>query len=291
MKPETFRALRSVYYGKASRSEWDDANARVRYLKPATMSEDAWRALECGAYPPNDLRHATHDELIAATLAADAEVSWDEVFEAFVLGCAGTWPRGRQTLISASYARHLEVHPYDRPDATRASDVCLACGLPGRATWDQTDAIFRLYWGYAWNEFPSTHHVDLEERASASPPRLDDAGRLAFRALLRAIDEAPDSEAPNVLAKRLGKEKRLPGTDVYRRYGVLMALGECGVLPNQVAPPSFDAPFSFSARLAAHDRLGRSYRSDIVLPLAGWHGALGVDWERAAELFGEWVRS
>ncbi len=286
MDAQTFKRLKEVYYSKGSVSDYDLQHERLVYGQPKGMVDAVWAELCAGDHPPNDFRVVGHDQLLADILAADASVSWDAVFDGFMLGCSGRWPRGRQTLISAARARQLTEHAFEGPDDGDPDRICERCGLPRRSRWDQSDETFRLYWGYAWNETPSTWWVDLDERARAEMPTLEDADVEAFAALLRAIDEAPPDETPGRLEKRLGKAKLLPGADKYRRYGILIALGEVGVLPNTSVPASYDAALTPSERHAAHEALGQSHRSDVVLPLAGWRGELGVDWARAEWMFG-----
>lgn len=289
MDPGTFERLRHVYYGRDADSVWDDEHGRTRQRRPGSMPEATWRELLSGPYPPNDFRRLDHDEIVARTLAADARVSWEEVFDGFVLGCGKAWPRGRQTLISAAHARHLCSHDYVNPDADGDDDVCHVCGVPRRVTIDHTDAVCRLYWGYAWNETAELHHVDLAERAEVPTPEVGDEERAAFVTLLRAIAAADADETPGQLEKRIAKAKLLPGTDKYRRYGILLALGEVGVLPNELVAPSYDRLVPRPELWAASKKAKTSFRSDIVLPLAGWRGHLAIDWERAQELFGDRV--
>ncbi len=250
------------------------------------MTDVDWAWLNSGEHAPNAFDSACHDELVARMRIAEEHVSWREALDGLILGCSGAWPRGRQTPISLAYAAHLEPHAFDPGDAEPAPNtICQVCGLPMQATWDRTEDVFRLYWGYAWNEMPESYLPELEERSEAEMPEVGAADEAAFSALLTAIDQAPVGETPGQLESRLRKAKLLPGTEKYRRYGILSALAELGILPNVLLECTADGFVSRKTRLnAAHNVLG-SPRSDIVLPLAAWRGELRIDWDRVDALY------
>jgi hypothetical protein len=77
----------------------------------------------------------------------------------------------------------------------------------------------------------------------------------------------------------------LDQTDKYKRYGILQALAECGILPNKLIKPKYEEFTSVKDLWAASKSLSTSSRSDIVLPLGGWKGAYGVDMKRYQEIF------
>jgi len=82
--------------------------------------------------------------------------------------------------------------------------------------------------------------VDLEHRLSIETPNVPPEDVATFIRLLELVDAAPPEETPGALEKRLAKEKALPGTDKYRRYGILEALAEANVLPNALIEPTFE---------------------------------------------------
>jgi hypothetical protein len=277
-----FRLLKETYYGTSRQSAWDPALERTVHGRPGRISEEDWAWLQSSARPPDAVEAWTHDAWVDRIRAVAARVEWRPVLDGFLAACAGTWPRGRQTPISLAYAQHLPDHRFEPGgDGT----VCAICGLPQRATFDRTEEVFRLHWGYAWNEQPAHFLADLEEWSELDRPaqRAEDAR--AFVALLEAIDRAPPDEPPSALEKRLRAAKLPCRVDKYRRYGILLALGELGILPNERIPPSVDGFVTWSSRRAAAAGAGGSHRSDVVLPLSGWRGDLGVDWGRTAALY------
>lgn len=280
MDDETQRWVKATYYGKDKVEDFD--GARFVHGRPASIAPGAWARFVGGAYPPDDHEQADHDALVDRILEADAALSWDEVLRGFVAGF-GSWPRGRQTAISSAFARHLRPHAYvPAPDGTAR---CATCTLPAREEWDRTDAVFRCYWGYAWNEMLEHAVPDLEERVrrGATPdPTDEDCARL--RSWLACIGDAPAAETPGQLQARLGKAKIVPGVDKYRRLGMLAALAELGVLPTRMGG-RYDAMRSTGDFAAAQATVRGSPRSDVPLPLATWRGALGVDEARARALF------
>lgn len=286
MDTRTFRLLKQTYYGKDAQTQWDEALGSSRYERPSNMSQEDWSSLCEGPLAPNAFEAIGHDEILLRMGIAQAHVTWREALDGFLLGCSGTWPRGRQTPISLAYGAHLKPHAFAGRDEKPVSNtMCATCGLPLVSTLDRTQDIFRLYWGYAWNESPESYLVDLEERAEAEMPDVEDDDRQTFRALLEAIDEAPAEETPGKLQARLGSAKLLPGTDKYRRYGVLLALGELGIMPSAVLGPSADGFIPWEVRLHASSKAGGSPRSDVVVPLSGWRGELGIDWARVDTLY------
>lgn len=276
MDAHIFKLLKETYYGKSSVE--DIVADRLHYSKPKTLSQSEWKALLASPFPPNDYETASHDEMVERILAADAELEWDDVLDGFVLGCLGVWKRGIQTAISCAFARNLEPHAYR---AAERYDGCEICELKQSSRWDRTDQVFRCYWGYGWNEMLWRCVPDLEERVSVRAGQPSTAQRRAFGSILRAIDEAPAGETPAELAARLGRAKLLPKTDKYRRYGILLALSELGVMPSTIAG-RYDELVGVSARLRAWQHLRGS---SLPMPLAAWRGEDGVDWERAEELF------
>jgi hypothetical protein len=63
----------------------------------------------------------------------------------------------------------------------------------------------------------------------------------------------------------------------YERYGILQALAETGILPNELITPRWDRFISPAEFWQAGENLKGSPRPDVVLPLAAWRGKLGLD--------------
>lgn len=100
------------------------------------------------------------------------------------------------------------------------------------------------------------------------------------------IASQPAGTTPGQLEKVLGTRKLLPRTDKYQRYGILQALAELGIMPNPYLPPSLDRAILVAERHEAGRQVPGGSRSDIVLPLAGWRGEIGIDQDRVKTLLG-----
>ena len=144
---------------------------------------------------------------------------------------------------------------------------CSICGLPENTTEDTTHNLFTYYLGHSWNEFPKHFVAELEDILQYPKPEITNTDKAYLTKLLLSINVADENETPGQLEKRIGKEKLLPKTDKYKRYGILQTLAILGILPSKEELDKQPA------------------RSDIVLPLAGWKGKLGVDFEKAKKIF------
>ena len=273
--------LKKVYVGKQRVESWNDGV--FVYGQPPDVDDADWAWIHDCGFAPNRHETATHDTMVERLRAAEHRVSWRAALDGFVLGCVGRWPRGRQTPISLAYAAHLDPHAFTS-SAPGDDTPCEHCGLPCRTQWDATEQVFRLHAGYVWNELPEHYLPDLEEHPANALPVVTEADRAAFLRMLEAADAAEPGETPGQLAKRLGST-HFPRSDKYARYGMLSALAELGVLPNERLPPTADRFVPLKERHAAAEGLRGSIRSDVVLPLAAWRGKLGVDWSRVEALW------
>ncbi|XXF76069.1 hypothetical protein P2318_23820 [Myxococcaceae bacterium GXIMD 01537] len=253
-------------------------------LKRKGAPTDAELALAAKAgFPFEECVELEHDAVVHRLLAAAGRIPEQAVLSAFVAGLGGSWPRGRQPLISFSFARHLAPHAYT---PTPGYEHCRHCGLPGRAELDFTEEVLRWHVGAVWNEVPESYLPDLEEFAALTPPAPSDEDRAVLtRVLALAAAASPDC-TPGQFERELQRAKHIPGSDKYARHGLLSALAEVGVLPNPLLPPTWDRFVTQEEVWEASKRVKGSPRSDIVMPLAAWRGSHGVDRERAKRLFG-----
>jgi len=212
------------------------------------------------------LRHAESlpaRTFIARAVAAAQALQRDDVAAAFVAGAGGSAPRGRQTLISYAWAIHL-------PQALADSDPALPdCGLSDPVRFDPTETLVRLALGWAWNELPENYLADLEAAArhGLPTPTADDVAR--FRGLIARIAEQPPQTTPGELEKVLAREKVVPRSDKYQRYGILQALAEAGVMPNPHVPPALVVNFRSSVRTVRKGQLLAGI-SGTALAIACW---------------------
>ncbi|MCA1007792.1 hypothetical protein LCL87_18935 [Rhodococcus hoagii] len=232
-------------------------------------------AAEGFGWPVRSTERWTPPEIVErATVAADA-IDVDGVLGAFVAGL-GSAPRGRQTVISYGWARHLGT-------ADQGNHGIPDCGLTEDSyEVDVTEALLRLALGWAWNELPQHYLPDLEAAAAQGLPLPTDDDRQRLRALLDLVRTLPAGTLPSDLEKAVARSKIVPGTDKYQRYGILIGLSEIGVLPCPALVPSWDRFIPDTERRAAYRTVRSGPRSDIPVPLASWRG--GLDEDRAEQL-------
>ncbi len=254
------------------------SGAATRDAAPATPEEIA-EAERRGWAPKRKLR-LNAAEFLERVTAAVSRLDSQAVMAAFVAGVGGSAVRGRQ--IPMSYAW--------------ASTVIQAIAAGGRTLADfdirepieidYSHELVTLALGNAWNERPARFLPDLEAAAEQGPPSPSKPDWQTFHALIEMIAAQPPETTPGQLEKALAARKLLPATDKYQRYGILQALAEIGIMPNPYLPPSLDRAIPAAERHAAGRQVPGGSRSDIVLPLAGWRGELGVDRSRLERLFG-----
>jgi hypothetical protein len=256
------------------------AKGKDKALGPLGASELA--ELAAAGWPVGVPVTLSHDEVVDRLRRAAALFDVKTIADAFVAGL-GSAPRGRQPLISYAFARHLAMHEgvYEANYS-----ACRACGIDRSTTLDPSKELLLYYSGNVWNERPGRWCIELEELARSGAPQPTQEDRHTLLALLRACDASDAAITPGQLEQQLAKDKILRTTKTkYERYGILQALAETGILPNELIAPRWDRFITPAEIWRASENLKGSPRSDVVLPLAAWRGRLGVDWQRAAEIF------
>lgn len=273
--------LKKIY--QHSNSFYNSEYGLWEYKIPSDITQSQLQALENIGLKPNHFETFYHDTTITQLLEFQnhAKVDLSFVTALFYKGITGEMPRARQSLMSFVYAKHLTEHSFV------GDETCKICGLPKQQTLDRTETLHTNYLGHSWNELPLSFLIDLQEIVNFEKPIITNQDKEFLIRLLQVIEQASDNETPSELEKRLAKEKILPKTDKYKRYGILQTLAECGILPNPFLTPFWDNFYTCTESWEAHDKLKGSSRSDIILPLAGWRGRFGVNWERYREIFGE----
>jgi hypothetical protein len=223
-----------------------------------------------------------HDEAINRffSLKNNSTLTEDFAVAMFYKGISGEYIRGRQTLMSYIYLKHLPEHKFT------GEKICDICGLPKTETIDEADVLSTYYSGHSWNELPLNCLIELEEIINMEKPIIKESDKELLDTLLETIGMAEKDETPGKLEKRIGKDRILIKTDKYKRYGILQTLAECGILPNKLIIPRYDKFVSFKEMTEMHEKLMGSVKSDIVLPLAGWKGEYGIDKEKYTKIFG-----
>ncbi|MCE8569019.1 hypothetical protein K0F19_20615, partial [Bacteroides fragilis] len=98
-------------------------------------------------YPVNEVVHLTHDQCIEKYkfVLQNENISLRSCLSTFVCGF-GSFPRGRQPILSYLFARAVPIHNF-------VGDVCCPiCSIKVNNWLQRGEEIFRLYYGYAWNE-------------------------------------------------------------------------------------------------------------------------------------------
>ncbi|MEP2669679.1 MAG: hypothetical protein ABJH04_11820 [Cyclobacteriaceae bacterium] len=279
MDKKILAILKKVYFHDNGfyNAELDRHEHRI----PDSVGQSDLLLLKDNGFLPNEFETFEHDAALIRLLEfkKHPKLTLDFAKAMFLKGITGEFPRGRQTLMSFIYVKNLRKHEFE------GKETCEICGLPKKETIDKTNDLYGYYLGSSWNEIPIHHLIELDEIVKFDKPKVTKEDLNKLIGLLDSIAEADPKETPGNLEKRLAKNKMLPKTDKYQRYGILMTLAECGILPNDFILPTYD---KFSTRKEvwkAIENLTISHRSDIVLPLGGWKGKNGVDYNRYREIF------
>lgn len=256
--------LKKVYHH--SNSDYDsDYFGQVGY-KTDFLTSVQFQLLKQANLVPNNFEKLTHDSLLAKLLEIKESglPSLDFCTSLFIKGLSGEYPRYRQSLLSYWYVCGLSNHSYQKSET---SATCIICGLPESTVEDRTYSLLSYHMGNSWNEQPEYFLAELQEISAEPKPELNEEDIQRFIQLLQEINNADKDETPADLEKRIAKSKLLPKTDKFKRYGIFQTLAVLGILPSK---SEFD---------------NQPEQSDIVFPLAGWKGELGVDFNKAKEIF------
>ncbi|WP_179317795.1 hypothetical protein [Winogradskyella undariae] len=263
-KNKALKILKKVYH--YTNTDYDTTHLGEVGYKTDFLSKDQWQILEENNLKPNQFKTHTHNNLVSdfLKLKKNDKLSLEFAKALFIKGLTGEFPRFRQTLISYLYLQDISTHDYT---PQKGYSNCEICGLPEKTIDDRTHNLFTYYLGHAWNEYPKHFVAELEDIMQYPIPEITEKDKDMLVLLLLFIEKANDNETPGQLEKRIGKEKLLPKTDKYKRYGILQTLAILEILPHK---DTFDK---------------QPARSDIVMPLAGWRGELKVDFKKAREIF------
>ena len=228
------------------------------------------------------MQRMTHDAYVDALIALrdGTAFPFDRAVRFFVVGVSGRVPRGRSVLMDWLRLQHFKPHAFE------GARHCEICGVPAEVEIRAEAALASAHAGHASNEVVEDLLPRWEEVLTLPDPVPSEQDWDILRALLARISEAEADETPGALEKRIAKARVLPKTDKYKRHGILQTLAECGVLPNLHCMALYDGQRLQREWWAAHHQMKGAPRSDIVLPLAGWRGQMGVDMGRAREVFG-----
>lgn len=264
-KNKAVAILKKVYHHSNTDYENDYEYGVVGH-KTDFLTDEQRQLLEKHNLVPNTMQKRTHDELVDEflELQKNEKLTLDFAITLFMKGVTGEVPRFRQTLISYLYMRDVKKH---EPQYEENGENCVICGLPKEDRSDRMYWLIGKYLGHSWNEFPVNFVEELKDILQYDKPTITEKDKSCLVNLLLSISKSDENETPGQLEKRIAKEKLLPKTDKYKRYGILQTLAILGILPSK------------------KELDNQPMRSDIVMPLAGWKGELGVDLKKAEEIF------
>ncbi|ANY69011.1 hypothetical protein BBD42_22885 [Paenibacillus sp. BIHB 4019] len=287
MDKKLLKALKKLY--KYTNSKYDRERS-ISLYNTDILEPSERELLEHYHWEANKIELLTHDELNRKLIALQSTeaFSWASIAGIFVAGVGGSFPAGISSLINYKQMIHMQEHPYEQAERFLC---CKYCGF----TSDQYEHLAYIrYAVHLGNAYDSTvgayaHLTELAELTEQSPivPTTEDIQK--FTQLLHFIDEAEDDETPGKLEKRLTAAKLLKGTPGMRR-SILQSLAWVGVLPNTVLPLALESRTNIEDVLKGGLQLSNTKgRSDLEMPWAGWKGELGVDWDKARQLFGNYI--
>jgi hypothetical protein len=292
MNHKLLKALNKLY--KYPNYDYDREREVSVYLVDTLSSADR-ELLEQHHWQANDIEHITHDSVIQSltSMQANANLSWKMIAAAFVTGVGGSFPRGISPMTSYHQMLHTRPHHYEEAERFR---FCKVCGFSHNDEgWTNASYIrYAVHLGNVYGKSPIGAYVDITEYAQIikNEPLIPSSEDIAvFNRLLRSLAEAPEDETPGKYEKRLTSMKLVKGTAGVRR-GILQSLATVGILPNQVLELQADHWSNMEDIVNGELQLNNTRgRSDMEMPWAGWYGGLGVDWDKAKQLFGEWIQT
>lgn len=269
-----------TYNGQIGASLYNDKILSAE--ERAFMNELNWQA--------NDIVRLNHDELIPAVagLFRDERLSESRLIGEFVAAAGDSYRRGMNGLTSLRFATLIPEHAYTPARKLASCGVCGFYELSTRTSANLSSIRESLWIGHHWSS-PEGVYADFSERIELPEIHPTQQDAAALKRLLEAVDRADIDETPGRLEKRLSAEKIIKGNSGTRR-ALLSALAEAGVLPNAARPVDPKRWIDHEEMVEAGLKLDTTQgRSDLDMPYAGWRGHLGVDWDRAKELFDNYL--
>lgn len=287
MTPQLLRVLNKLY--KYENGVYDPERS-VRLYQPESLTDKEQALLKDAGWQANDIvAFAGHDDIIAqlAALRGHAALSRKRCLDAFVAGLGGSWVRGRAALSAWYTLNNLPKHAYLEKTRFKCCWVCAGHDDPVY----ENDGYMR-YCFYAGNSYasnPMYAYLCLRYLTLVPPVTPTEAYLAALRGLFDLLFQAPADETPGQFEKRLKAAKIIKG-DKYSVRGMLDALARVGVIPNQFMLLRPDVWANFGDVALCEDGLNNTKgRSDMEMPWAGWRGALQINEDLTAELFGEYL--
>lgn len=290
MDSKMLRVLKKLYHYE---NKDYDAERKVSIYKTTTLTSAEQELLQASGWVANDLQDIRHNEIIGKLIEQSLNdlFSWESIANAFVAGVGGSYRRGISALGSYHTMIHTRHHDYAEAERFRACKVCaFSYSAEG---WDNLSFIrYAMHLGSNYSGTSLGAYVDMSEFAQIleqGPILPTEQDKQMFSQLLHSIDRADVSETPGQYEKRLTAEKIIKGSSGIRR-GILQSLATVGVVPNRLVELAPDRWTDKEAIINAEYELDNTKgRSDMEMPWAGWQGRLGVDWDKARAIFGDWI--
>ncbi|WP_341277984.1 hypothetical protein [Paenibacillus sp. FSL H8-0537] len=287
MDKKRMKALKKLY--KYANSHYDPDRS-ISLYNTDILEPSERELLEHYKWEANKIELLTHDELNRKLISLQSieAFSWGSITGVFIAGVGGSFPAGISSLMNYKQMIYMQEHPYEQAERFVC---CKYCGFSKDQYEHLTYIRYAIHLGNAYDSTVGAyaHLTELAELTEHGPivPTAEDIQK--FTQLLHFIDEAQDDETPGKLEKRLTAAKLLKGTPGMRR-SILKSLASVGVLPNTVLPLTPDSWTNMEDILNGELQLSNTKgRSDMEMPWAGWKGELGVDWDKARQLFGEYI--
>lgn len=271
-----------------------DATRHVSIYQEDVLTTEERQQLEQDQWKINDILTVDHDSLIQSirVWGQHEALSLERATAEFVAAVGGSYPRGMTTLHSTLFAHHVPDHTYE---SARRLLACGICGFSGNKAsaddenWENIASIrYSLYQGRLYNNVIGVY-TDLEERIHLPAISPTEEDITIFRNLLQHLDQADEDMTPGSYEKSLTGSKLIKGNAGIRR-DILQSLSLVGILPNSQIQMDHTAWTAFEDIIDPEVNLNNTKgRSDMEMPWAGWEGKLGVDWEKAHQLFGVYL--
>lgn len=271
-----------------------DHTRQVSIYRADVLTPQELEILEQDHWKINDIIALDHSSLLSSIIALgqNEQLSLARAIAEFIAAVGGSYPRGMTGLHSTIFAQHVPDHDYQ---PARRLLACSICGFSEQHTttpnefWENIAAIRNtLYQGRLYPSMIGVY-TDLQERILLPPVFPTEEDINTFRQLLQHVDQASEEETPGSYEKLLTAAKLVKGNAGVRR-DILQTLSLTGVLPNSQVPLDPITWTSFEDIVDPELHLNNTKgRSDLEMPWAGWEGKLGVDWDKAHQLFGTYL--
>ena len=193
MDKKIISILKKVYHYE--NGFYNPEHDRHEHHIPESVSQQDLSFLATHGFSPNHFETFEHDDVLDrfVNLQKHPKLTLDFAKAMFLKGLTGEFLRGRQTLMSYVYIKHLTKHPFEGDNA------CEICGIPQTKTIDKTEQLYSYYHGSSWNELPLHFLIELEEIIQYEQPSITQEDLEHLKKLLDFIAEAAPTEAPSKL--------------------------------------------------------------------------------------------